>query len=1302
MTRNNFVKTRAVDEAIKIMESQNMVVLTGSAGSGKSAIAIYVLKHFQMTKNYQPLKILTFTDLSILINPNPDEPVIVLLEDIFGRTNYTYVENSDRNVLGELGTCIGNTLKVIITIRTTIMKSCMSLFYTSNVFCGLRVVDLSRDFKLVKAEKKKMLERYLELNNITVSKFGNCMDDQLQPDAAVTISNKVIDAIVHLETVGGFPENCRLFTTIRCFTRLGINFFRHPTISLRTEIDALRRADGNDNISFKLKSKFTALVYMLLSNDVLSKNSLDFCKVQDIFRSVNGCGTIMEHQFIDAADDMVDQYVTYSSIENAYYFQHRIVAEAVMISYSKCNISQVISLLNPDFIAEMVKPDCYMEKDGEVVLKIPSNNYRHLAKVIKELLLLNCTGVCFIEYILIKSEIFENVEFLHAIVGTFEYLFKPKDIFSSEDIELRTRVCTLLDLTLKKTASLDNLSCFKFIWELFAEKSITPYFVHSMCSVFIRVDKERNQMKLLEWMVWNSNQMFIKQCLEKTFCYQSHFLETLVVNDALITKMNEVFYSPGENKVQQIIIDQACQIGNNEIFLMLMSKYDNDINLEETFLKACYNDDDDVTIVEWLIDHYDCKLLNMQQAFENIYKFWNIYKNIIKSILKSSGNNANEFTNKLLVEAFKTGNLESAEFLRHRIDLRTFDIRTAVYMAWNSHVYEMIEWLLEHSRVMKISSQIYDIPVIRIMKWRNLPHSSTIKQVLYDAMEAGDYGFDLITKGMKHNRKIALNVFKIVAEFSGDSQLSFVQSCHRTHFDIEHVEGVFLDACKSKNLEVLEMVLNYYDEDTYGQLITKAGEDFYSFNFYQVCQFSKLPSVIFQNTPIDVLHKNPDLFLIAVKEGDTETVEIFLNKVGRIRRLKADESFGFSLENRTLQVTKLLLDHFPISDFKISTHLIKVIKAGKHEFFELILQNVNIDLLDIDELLKEIIINGKCKLLLLDVLQRNMSKLNIQSKCQDKLFLALQIEDLEVFEFLLRNVDHENIAAKYLVIEALQQENFDFALLILRKVSVNVLKIKNDIKDYLINSIILQDKKCVRRILMNFPNVNFREILISATKDGDVSIINDIIIKRDEDFKYNSRKYVEIAIQHRQPIAVKIFVEHSSYICNLDVKLEFIAFAEKGKTRICELYLEVIDTYNKSFTLTLGRTPVMSSHIMRLFDYSFTDDHIEHQLMSRLHLMDLLDLPALFENAFLSLFNVNETSRIKCASMILINFGEDVVDRLITIARSNDFELNDIFFHVCRECREGKEFIATISKLERRYGNIMEDRPTNEVYVASI
>lgn len=427
---------------------------------------------------------------------------------------------------------------------------------------------------------------------------------------------------MHLNTVGGFPENCRLFTTIRCFTRLGIRFFTHPIISLRNGIDALRRADGNDNISFKLKSKFTALVYMLLSNDVLRKNSLDFCKVQDIFKSVYGIGSILKHQFIDADDDMVGQYLTYSSRGNVYNFQHRIIAEAVMISYSKCNISQVISLLNPDFIAEMVKPDCYIEKEGEVVLKIPSHNYSHLVKVIEQSLLLKSIGGCFVEYILTKSEIFENVEFLYVFVETFESLFEPEDSLSFEDVELKKRICKLLDLTFKKTASLNNVDCLQFIWELFDKKGITiPSIVYPMCRVFVKLDRERNRKELLKWMILNSNQMFIEQWLEQAGDYESYFLETLVGDEDLIRKLNEVLYSPGEKNIQQIIINQACQVGNNEIFLKMMRKYDSDINLEETFLKACCNDVDEVTIVEWLLGHYDLKRLNIQQAFENICEF---------------------------------------------------------------------------------------------------------------------------------------------------------------------------------------------------------------------------------------------------------------------------------------------------------------------------------------------------------------------------------------------------------------------------------------------------------------------------------------------------------------------------------------------------------------------------------------------------------------------------------------------------------------------------------------------------------
>lgn len=356
-------------------------------------------------------------------------------------------------------------------------------------------------------------------------------------------------------------------------------------------------------------------------------------------------------------------------------------------------------------------------------------------------------------------------------------------------------------------------------------------------------------------------------------------------------------------------------------------------------------------------------------------RIWDIYKNILKTILKSSANDDNEFTNKLLIAAFKTGNLESAGFLIDRIDHRTFDFKTAVSMAHDNHVYNIIEWLLDQSFFMHISSQIDDKPVLRIIKWSNKPQSCDIRAVLKDSFLVGDYGMDLITDCIKAFRVLALNAFTFIAKCTHDIQQSFVKSCHQTHFKIE---GVFLDACKSKEFEVLELILKFYDECTYNPLIAKAAIDFFGIDIDKVSQFSKLPSAILQNTPNSIIHKNVSLFPLVVKEGDVEKLELFIRRVDHNKLKKHDEAFGNSIDFGTLQKTELLLDSFPISVFKITGHLEKVIKTGKSEVLELILQKVNINLLDIDRLLTVVIRDGKRKSLLLDILQRIFSQLNFK------------------------------------------------------------------------------------------------------------------------------------------------------------------------------------------------------------------------------------------------------------------------------------------------------------------------------------
>lgn len=169
-----------------------------------------------------------------------------------------------------------------------------------------------------------------------------------------------------------------------------------------------------------------------------------------------------------------------------------------------------------------------------------------------------------------------------------------------------------------------------------------------------------------------------------------------------------------------------------------------------------------------------------------------------------------------------------------------------------------------------------------------------------------------------------------------------------------------------------------------------------------------------------------------------------------------------------------MLDSFPISAFKISGHLENVIKTGNTDVFELTLRKVDIHALDINRLLTVTIRNGKFKCLFLDILQRKFSQLNFKMYLENVIFLALVEMDLEVFKFLLRNVDHEKIHAKLIVEIALQNEKFDIALLFLRKVSVDLLRKEKELVNELVNAMVL---------MMENIYVDFDQIILSAVKD---------------------------------------------------------------------------------------------------------------------------------------------------------------------------------------------------------------------------
>ncbi|CAG2242514.1 unnamed protein product [Mytilus edulis] len=190
---------------------------------------------------YETIKLTELHDFTDIVTS--DGKLVILFEDVFGRTNTRFTENTDIQIIDRLQACLnqGN------------VKAILTKF-------NLRVISLNED------------ENYFK-------------EEILKENIPVTLNHKTLYSIIESEPLLGFPEACSLFTRNRKLTRLGIKFFNHPSKHLYDEIDKIRkngRRDSNDRLLY------VTLVYLLLNGDVLDENSVDTVKGMDIMKSCYG------------------------------------------------------------------------------------------------------------------------------------------------------------------------------------------------------------------------------------------------------------------------------------------------------------------------------------------------------------------------------------------------------------------------------------------------------------------------------------------------------------------------------------------------------------------------------------------------------------------------------------------------------------------------------------------------------------------------------------------------------------------------------------------------------------------------------------------------------------------------------------------------------------------------------------------------------------------------------------------------------------------------------------------------------
>ncbi|CAC5401690.1 unnamed protein product [Mytilus coruscus] len=387
-----FVKTAALEKGSTILKDQNLLILVAKGGSGKTQIARNLASIYR-DEGYIPLffsdkDVIKYRDLISLA-----EKQVVIVEDLFGRTNVDFYEDYHRNILDILSNCLKKSshLKMIFTIRND-PKCEENILANHDIFHKKCILNLDYDSRLSDKERILILLSHMKNNSIIPCKSplktdilfdynpipccsSECTADVIQLSNDNTqICTDIFYACCMCDTFLGFPETCRMFCSDRSLTFLGVAYFRNTNKSLVDKINDLF-SKSFDKLSCRYQ--YCVLVYTALKCNFFDNNILGshiekdelFKKIFSIFddketkirktlvqqaiRKLEGGYLIKSSQFSEFHLDC-----TYLPRGNAYMIKHQAVCDAVLVSFGneRPDILLDMDICDLGFLLNYVRP----------------------------------------------------------------------------------------------------------------------------------------------------------------------------------------------------------------------------------------------------------------------------------------------------------------------------------------------------------------------------------------------------------------------------------------------------------------------------------------------------------------------------------------------------------------------------------------------------------------------------------------------------------------------------------------------------------------------------------------------------------------------------------------------------------------------------------------------------------------------------------------------------------------------------------------------------------------------------------
>ncbi|XP_052072075.1 uncharacterized protein LOC127710315 isoform X2 [Mytilus californianus] len=373
-----FIRPAICDNIDKYMQENNIVVITGREGTGKSKICLE-LASFYDEKDYMVLKV----DLSENHSIYTDIGNALLIID-----DQQYTQDSLNAFMKDLLPVLPKrNIQVILTCRNLDLKIVRNV-PEMNKLKSEAFININNC--LTPEEKEEMLRRYMKENNIasSASYDSNFRDPKILTDFSVQVrlDEDAIKIIKNEEPWKGFPLCASSFCSDRKLLHLGEKHFTNPPRYLFEELRELyetSRRDLNHANCILTIIDYCVLVYVMKNHQLTLNDNNLYIDLVELYQTLfqfryipekPGSNEDQKKAIEEALHRMTNKYLTFN--EGVYEFLHPCLFKAMFLS-SNSVIPYLIQNGSLHDITEFVRCEVYTGLENELVINI-NNHYHHI------------------------------------------------------------------------------------------------------------------------------------------------------------------------------------------------------------------------------------------------------------------------------------------------------------------------------------------------------------------------------------------------------------------------------------------------------------------------------------------------------------------------------------------------------------------------------------------------------------------------------------------------------------------------------------------------------------------------------------------------------------------------------------------------------------------------------------------------------------------------------------------------------------------------------------------------------------